>query len=253
MPSIAERLAVVTSRIHNAALACGREPNSIRLIAVSKFMPAEAIRAAYAEGQRDFGENYVQELAKKAELLRDLPELRLHLIGHLQTNKVKTVAHRVSMIQSVDSERLVEELGKRVVLPAVEAGKRFALGQGGAQTSALEDARLPLLIEVNVAGEAQKSGCAPDAVPSVLEAIDRYPQLNACGLMTVPPFSSEPGTTRPYFEDLRRLRDSLGGPSRLPELSMGMTADLEEAITAGATLVRVGTAIFGERPPHEDK
>lgn len=253
MGSIAERLAVVKSRITAAALACGREPNTIRLIAVSKLMPVEALREAYAAGQRDFGENYVQELAKKAGALSDLPDLRLHLIGHLQTNKVKLIAGAVSMIQSVDSLRLVEELGKRVPTPAVAPNKAFALGLSGAQTAEPAGTRLPLLIEVNVGGEVQKSGSEPAEVPALLDAISGYPQLQACGLMTVPPFTDDPKAARPHFDRLRTLRDELGGVARLPELSMGMTLDLEEAIAAGATLVRVGTAIFGERPAREVK
>jgi uncharacterized pyridoxal phosphate-containing UPF0001 family protein len=265
MSSIALRLAAVQDRITQAALASGRDPKSVRLIAVSKLMPSEALREAYAAGQRDFGENYVQELAQKAKDLLDLPDLRLHLIGHLQTNKVKVVANAVSMIQSVDSVRLVEELGKRVPVPAVSPEKAFVLGlhdeqtapsvtaPSGAQTALSLDRRLPLLVEVNVGGEAQKSGCNPAEVPAIVDAIERYAQLRVAGLMTVPPFSEDPKAARPHFDRLRALRDELGGPSRLPELSMGMTLDLEEAVAAGATIVRVGTAIFGSRPPREAK
>jgi pyridoxal phosphate enzyme (YggS family) len=252
MSSIETQLSIVKSRIQRACIASGRDVNSVRLIAVSKRMPSEAIREAYAAGQRDFGENYVQELLRKSEELADLPDLRLHLIGHLQTNKVKTVVRAVSMIQSIDSLRLVEELGKRVLLPAVVEARRILLGEDGAQTKTSLDARLPVLVEVNVAGEAQKSGCSPNDVENLIEAIERLPQVYACGLMTVPPFTDDPKEARPYFDALRALRDRLGGPSRLPELSMGMTADLEEAIAAGATIVRIGTAIFGARPAREE-
>lgn len=252
MSSIETQLSIVKSRIQRACIASGRDVSSVRLIAVSKRMPSEAIREAYAAGQRDFGENYVQELLRKSEDLVDLPDLRLHLIGHLQTNKVKSVVRAVSMIQSIDSLRLIDELGKRVLLPAVDESRRIDLGQDGAQTSKVLGPRLPVLVEVNVAGEAQKSGCSPDEVENLIEAIERLPQLYACGLMTVPPFTDDPKEARPYFDALRALRDRLGGPSRLPELSMGMTADLEEAISAGATIVRIGTAIFGTRPAREE-
>ncbi|MGC4069627.1 MAG: YggS family pyridoxal phosphate-dependent enzyme [Polyangiaceae bacterium] len=249
MSVIAENLSVVRSRIARAAELAGREPSSIRLVAVSKLMPSEAIREAYAAGQRDFGENYVQELVRKAEELQDLPELRLHLIGHLQTNKVKAVVGSVSMIQSVSSVRLVSELEKRLsVLPKTHGTRwpaPFPSERNASQT------RLPILVEVNVGGEAQKSGCAPAEANAILEAIEGSPHLCAHGLMTVPPFDLDPQQARPHFDRLRLLRDELGGVGRLPELSMGMTLDLEEAILAGATLVRVGTAIFGERPRRE--
>jgi pyridoxal phosphate enzyme (YggS family) len=249
MSVIAENLGVVRARIARAAEHAGREPSSIRLIAVSKLMPSEAIREAYAAGQRDFGENYVQELVRKAEELRDLPDLRLHLIGHLQTNKVKTVVGAVSIIQSISSTRLVSELKKRLSAAPEFSSRRWpAFFPSGKNAPAT---RLPVLVEVNVGGEAQKSGCAPEETSSILEAIDQSPHLCAYGLMTVPPFDLNPQQARPHFERLRRLRDELGGPERLSELSMGMTLDLEEAILAGATLVRVGTAIFGERPRRE--
>jgi pyridoxal phosphate enzyme (YggS family) len=250
MTSIADRLAQVKARLVAAAHACGREPNTIALIAVSKKMPASAIREAYACGQRDFGENYVQELVSKADELADLPELRLHLIGHLQTNKAKLVAPRVAMIESVDSLRLVEELGKRAPeLRSTERAWPKPLVWGGAQTpSRGKPQALPVLVEVNVGGEAQKSGCSPEELPRILDAIDAAPRLEAYGLMTVPPFTDNPKDARPHFDQLVALRERLGGAVRLPELSMGMTLDLEEAVFAGATIVRVGTAIFGERP-----
>jgi pyridoxal phosphate enzyme (YggS family) len=224
---IRERLARVRERIDQAAESAGRDPASIRLMAVSKTKPAAAIREAYAAGQRDFGENYVQELAAKASELGDLPELRFHFIGHLQRNKVKQLLPLVKSIHTVDSVRLADELGKR----GSEAGV----------------SRLAVLVEVNVGGEAQKSGCAPGEIEGVLAAIERHPCLSLSGLMTVPPHTDDPAGARPYFDVLARLRADHGGPERLPELSMGMTHDLEHAIAAGATWVRIGTAIFGER------
>jgi pyridoxal phosphate enzyme (YggS family) len=256
MTSVAERLEAVNQRIKRAANACGRDPRSIRLIAVSKLMPSVAIREAYAAGQRDFGENYVQELAQKADELADLADLRLHLIGHLQTNKAKVVVGRVGMIQSVDSLRLVDALAKRVA--SVREGRQpIACNPwvcSGAQTALVATREsLPLLVEVNLGGEAQKSGCTPGEVAPLLDAIEAAPGLAACGLMTVPPFTENAQAARPYFDQLRVLRDQLGGASRLPELSMGMTLDLEEAVASGATIVRVGTAIFGERTAREAK
>lgn len=245
MSSIAERLQQVRERIDSAARRCQRDPSCIRLVAVSKRQPAEAMREAYALGQRDFGENYVQELESKARELADLPDLRLHLIGHLQRNKVKVVVPLASMIHSVDSVELAREIAKRAVQNAVPAARRFPLVGAGATE------KLPILVEVNVGGEAQKSGCEPADLPAVLDAVDAMPQLQLAGLMTVPPFTDTPADSRGFFEKLVKLQQKYGGAARLPELSMGMTLDLEYAIEAGATLVRIGTAIFGERPPRE--
>ncbi|HET9930392.1 MAG TPA: YggS family pyridoxal phosphate-dependent enzyme [Polyangiaceae bacterium] len=236
--SVKDELSKVRARIREATLAAGREANEVELIAVSKLQPSAAIREAYAAGQRDFGENYVQELCEKAAELRDLSEIRWHLIGHLQRNKAKKIAPLITAIHSVDSVELVLELGKRVA--AAEAERRALLGA--------ERARLDVLVEVSIAREAQKSGAAPEDVAKVIEAIEREPSLRLRGLMCVPPMSEQPEDARPHFEALVRLRDTLGGRAHLPELSMGMTADLEVAIAAGATSVRVGTAIFGQRP-----
>ena len=227
MGSIAERLDGVRQRIAEAALAARRPEEEIRLVAVSKRKPAELIREAYAAGQRDFGENYVQELVDKAAELRDLPELRWHMIGHLQRNKVRHVVGAIDTLHTIDSVRLTEELGRR------------------AEAAALTGLRV--LIEVSVSGESSKSGCQGDAIGALLEAIDRQPQLEAVGLMTMPPYTEDPTEARPYFDELVRLRDAWGGVRRLPELSMGMSHDLEQAVLAGATMVRVGTAIFGAR------
>jgi pyridoxal phosphate enzyme (YggS family) len=226
MSTIAENLAEVRARIDRAAAAASRDPGTIRLIAVSKTKPAAAIREAYEAGQRDFGENYAQELAEKAEALADLEGLRWHFIGHLQSNKAKVVAPIAHLIHAVDSTSLVRELGKRVA-----TNERRP--------------RLSVLIEVNVGGEAQKHGATPADVPKLLDAVDAEPGLALAGLMTMPPNDLE--EARRAFEGLAALRERHGGPARLPELSMGMSDDLEVAITCGATMVRVGTAIFGAR------
>jgi PLP dependent protein len=229
MSGIAAALSAVRQRIRAAALASGRDAATVTLVAVSKTQPAAAIREAYAEGQRDFGENYVQELLEKAEELKDLPELRWHLIGHLQRNKAKQVAPLLALLHTVDTPELSRELGKR--LAAAAPGRR-----------------LPVLVEVNIAGEQQKHGVAPANLAELLEAVEALPELALRGLMCVPPLTEDAASARPHFERLRELQAAHGGTARLPELSMGMTHDLEHAVAAGATLVRVGTAIFGARP-----
>ncbi len=223
--SVAARLVVVRQRIAAAATEGGRDPEAVRLVAVSKTKPPELVREAYEAGQRDFGENYAQELVAKAQALTDLPDLRWHMIGHLQRNKAKQVVRVAHAVHTVDSVRLAEELARRTA----------------------PDTRLLVLVEINVGGEAQKGGCTPDEAREVVDAVERHESLALRGLMTVPPHTEDPAGARPYFDALARLRDALGGPTRLPELSMGMTHDLEHAIRAGATMVRVGTAIFGER------
>lgn len=223
---IAESLREVHARIERAAARAGRNPRDVKLVAVSKTMPAEAIREAYAAGQRDFGENYAQELDAKAQALSDLADLRWHFIGHLQTNKAKLIARAAHVVHTVDSVVLARELGKRVA----------SAGRGP----------IPVCIEVNISGEAQKHGASPSEAPEVLAAIQEEKSLRAVGLMTMPPFGDLDAARR-TFEALVALRQLCGGPSVLPELSMGMTADLEVAIACGATWVRVGTAIFGTR------
>jgi pyridoxal phosphate enzyme (YggS family) len=215
---IAARLAEVAERIRGAAEACGRDPRAVKLIAVSKTKPAAMIRDAYAAGQRAFGENYAQELAEKALELADLPELEWHFIGHLQSNKARLVVKAARVVHTVDGASLARELGKR------------AAQAGGAPRE--------VLIEVNVGGEAQKFGVSPGEIAE--------PALVLRGLMTVPP-AGGPEVARQVFETLATLRSLHGGEARLPELSMGMSGDLDEAIRAGATMVRVGSAIFGER------
>jgi pyridoxal phosphate enzyme (YggS family) len=236
LENVAERLGGVLERVERAAERAGR-PGGVRLLAVTKMQPVEAIRAAYVAGQRDFAENYVQELVRKAEALADLAGVRFHLIGHLQRNKAKLAVRVASAIHSVDSPELVRELDKRFEGAEVPSERR-AFGN---------DARLPVFVEVSIAGEAQKGGTAPGDLASVLEAVEGAARLRLVGLMCVPPLTENPADSRPYFDALARVRDEHGGAARLPELSMGMTADFEHAIAAGATVVRVGTGIFGAR------
>jgi pyridoxal phosphate enzyme (YggS family) len=224
--TIAENLDEVRARIARAAAASGRDTAGIKLIAVSKTKRPEAIREAYAHGQRAFGENYAQELEAKALALADLPDIEWHFIGHLQSNKAKVVARAAHVVHAVDGEGLARELGKRVA--------------NGGRT-------LPVLVEVNVGGEPQKHGATAADLEDVLRAVETQPALVLRGLMTIPPEGV--GAAQRAFDTLRSVRALHGGARRLPELSMGMSADLEVAIAAGATLLRVGTAIFGERSP----
>lgn len=211
------------------------------LVAVSKGHPAAAVRAAYGHGQRHFGENYVQELASKAEALADLDGLVWHVIGHLQRNKVKHVVEHAQAVHSVDSLLLLAEIDRRAAGREIPAPRR-AFGS---------DPRLPILIEVSIAGEEQKGGCAPAELGALLDAADSASGVRLVGLMCVPPLDAEPARSREYFDKLCALRNEHGGVERLPELSMGMTHDYEHAIRAGSTVVRIGTAIFGPRPPRE--
>jgi pyridoxal phosphate enzyme (YggS family) len=208
--SVAERLAALRGEI----------PPGVTLVAVSKTQPAAAIREAHAAGHRDFGENYAQEWREKAEALADLEGLRWHFIGALQTNKVKYLAGRVHAIHTVDRVDLAREISKR-------------FQQKGAVAR--------VFLEVNTGGEASKAGCAPEEAPALAEAVRALPALDVAGLMTIPPPDLDP---RPHFRVLRGLRDRLG----LRELSMGMSADWRIAVEEGATVIRIGTAIFGERP-----
>ncbi len=220
MTTIAARLAEVRARIERACARAGRDPREVTLVAVSKTHPAAAIREAYAAGQRVFGENYVQDLVAKADALRDLPDLELHFIGHLQRNKAKLVRRAARMVETVDSARLADALEK-------------AAGEG----------TLDVCIQVNVAGEPTKSGCAPLDVPALGAHVRALPSLRLVGLMTVPPANDDPEASRPWFRALAEL----AGREGLRALSMGMSADLEVAVEEGATIVRVGSAIFGER------
>lgn len=222
--SIAERLRDVRERIVRAAEASGRDPLSIRLVAVSKFQTTDAIRAAYEAGQRDFGENYAQELVAKARALEDLPDLRLRFIGGLQSRKAKLLGQVGCAVETLTSAAAARALSER----AAERGERREV-----------------MIQVNVSGEAQKSGVAPSEVAELASAIRALPSLHLTGLMTIPPVGDHE-TAIAVYRALSRLARSLS----LPDLSMGMSGDFEAAIREGATSVRVGTAIFGARPAH---
>jgi pyridoxal phosphate enzyme (YggS family) len=224
--SIAARLAEVGDRIARACAACGRDPASVKLVSVSKTKGPDAVREAYAAGQRAFGENYAQELATKAEALADLDGIEWHFIGHLQSNKAKVVAKHAHLVHAVDSVAIARELGRRVV----------AAGRGP----------VPVLLEVNVSQEPQKHGVAPSEISELMAAVRGEAGLVLRGLMTMPPFD-DPDAARSVFSTLASLRNLHGGAAALPELSMGMSGDLESAIACGATMVRVGTAIFGAR------
>lgn len=213
----------VRERIERACAGAGRDPSEVKLIAVSKAHPEEAVRAAYAAGLRVFGENYAQELAQKAAALSDLSDIEWRFIGHLQRNKIKLIERARATVDTVDSIRLAEAISAR------------AAGKG---------AVVELLLQVNVGGEAQKSGCAPKDVADLVRAVRALPNVELRGLMTVAPHFDDPEDTRPVFAALRELAQA----HALPELSMGMTHDLEAAVQEGATMVRIGTALFGPRP-----
>ena len=227
--SIAENLAAVRGRLEQAARTAGRSPSDVRLVAISKTFPAEAVRAAYAAGQVDFGENRVQEGLQK---IRETAELscRWHLVGHLQTNKARKVAGPFAYVHSVDSLELMTRLD---------------------QAASAEQTTPSLLIQVDLAGESTKFGAPEPALPALFEAAARLQSARVVGLMLLPPFSEDPEQARPWFRRLRQIRDELarnGVPAeQLQELSMGMSHDFHVAVEEGATIVRVGTAIFGER------
>lgn len=227
--SIADRLTEVRARIAGAARSAGRDPSSVRLVAVSKTFPVHDVLEAFRAGQLDFGENRVQEALQKIGASADFP-IRWHLLGHLQTNKARKAGPAFAMIQSVDSLELLQKL----------------------DAAAADADRAPeLLIQVDLAGEATKYGVVPSGVPRLLEAAGACRAARVVGLMTLPPAPDTPEDARPYFRRLRDLRDewlASGVPaSMLHELSMGMSGDFEVAIQEGATIVRVGTAIFGRR------
>jgi PLP dependent protein len=215
---VASGLARVRERMAAACARAGRDPASVRLIAVGKTKPVELLREAQAAGQRIFGENYAQELREKADAL---PGAEWHFIGALQTNKAKLVVGRVALVHTCDRLALAQELSKRA--------KSAGLVQR-------------VLLEVNVGLEPQKAGVLPEDAPALLDQVRALEALACEGLMCIPPAQGDP---RPHFRSLRQLAERLG----LRELSMGMTADYEAAIEEGATLIRVGTAIFGERDP----
>jgi PLP dependent protein len=225
--SIAENLNSIRTRIQSACHRAGREENSVTLLAVSKTHPAEAIQEAVGCGQLFFGESKVQEA--RAKIPSCPGKARWHFIGHLQSNKVRDTVELFEMVQSVDSLALAREISKRC--------------EQAAKT-------LPILMEVNVAGEASKFGYKPDQLLAELKDINALPKVEVHGLMAIPPYATDPEKSRPYFQRLRELKlkceEILGAP--LPHLSMGMSGDFEVAIEEGSTIVRVGTALFGPRP-----
>lgn len=224
--SLNDNLAAIQSRIRAACERAGRDAASVQLLAVSKTHPPETIREAVNLGLNFFGENKVQEA--KAKIPQSPGQARWHFIGHLQSNKCRDAVELFEMIQGVDSLGLAQEINKR----AEQAGKT-----------------MPILLEINVAGEGSKFGYQPEQMLAELKAINALPRLEIHGLMAIPPYTPVPEKARPYFQKLRELKrqaeTELGAP--LPHLSMGMSGDFEVAIEEGATIVRVGTALFGER------
>ncbi|HLV95553.1 MAG TPA: YggS family pyridoxal phosphate-dependent enzyme [Candidatus Acidoferrales bacterium] len=234
MPSqseIASNLARVRERVARAAERAGRRAEEVTIVAVSKTFPAEAIRAAYEAGLRHFGENRVQEWESKRAAVSQLDAI-WHLIGHLQSNKSRRAAYLFHRVDSVDDL----SLAKRLDAAAAAEGKN-----------------LPVLIEVRLGDEATKTGVAEADLPSLAASIAPFAHIDLLGLMTIPPLFDDPESVRPYFGKLRGLRDDVSRRlgRKLPVLSMGMTHDFEVAIEEGATEIRVGTAIFGERTLEE--
>ena len=230
--TIAANLRGVRQRMARACERAGRDPRSVRLVGVSKTFPLDYVRAAAAAGLTDLGENRVQEALDKIAASADLPDVTWHLVGHLQSNKARRAAAAMAWIQSLDSVALLQRLDR-------------AAAEAGAAPS--------LLVQVDLAGERTKHGAPPDVVREILDAGAACRSAAVRGLMVLPPWSADPEAARPWFRRLRELRDSLldaGAPAAsLRELSMGMSHDFEVAIEEGATIVRVGTAIFGPRSP----
>ncbi|MGE5243830.1 MAG: YggS family pyridoxal phosphate-dependent enzyme [Betaproteobacteria bacterium] len=228
-PGVRARLEAVRARIARAAARSGREPEQVRLVAVSKTFGAEHVRAAAAAGQVDFGENKVQEALQKQAQTTDL-QIRWHLVGHLQSNKARKAGASFDVIHSVDDATLVRKLDEA----AAEAERR-----------------VDLLVQVDLFGEATKHGATEDSLPSIFEAAAGARAARVAGLMLLPPAVDNPAEARRFFRALRELRERLLArgvdPGMLRELSMGMSHDFEVAIEEGATMVRVGTAIFGSR------
>ncbi len=220
-------LAAVESRITDACVRAGRARTSVRLLPITKTVPAHVLRLAFRAGIRDFGENKIQEATGKREVLSDLP-IAWSIVGHLQTNKVKYLTRFAREFHALDSMRLAEMLNARLDK---------------------EDRFLDVYVQVNTSGEESKFGLHPDALPSFVDCLDQFPRLRPRGLMTLALFSDDMARVRPCFALLRRLRDQVVKRNAgLVELSMGMTGDFEAAIEEGADVVRVGQAIFGKRP-----
>ncbi|MFK0086027.1 YggS family pyridoxal phosphate-dependent enzyme [Pseudomonas sp. NPDC090755] len=223
MSTIADNLSTLAARIDAAAQAAGRAPSAIRLLAVSKTKPAAAVREAYAAGVRDVGENYLQEALNKQGELTDLP-LTWHFIGPIQSNKTRAIAEHFDWVHSVDRLKIAQRLSEQ-------------------RPDGL--APLNICLQVNVSGEASKSGCTPDELPALAQAIVALPRLRLRGLMAIPEPTDDRAAQEAAFAQVRQLQASLG--LELDTLSMGMSHDLEAAIAQGATWVRIGTALFGAR------
>ncbi len=228
LSSIADNLGILQDRIAAAAGRAGRDPSEITVVGVTKNVEAQRIAEAVAVGIRDFGENRVQEAAKKIPLVE--ADVSWHLVGHLQRNKAKQAVELFSLIHSLDSAKLAEELNRRCEMA---------------------DCVIDLLLQVNVSGEDTKFGIPPEMARDALLEMAKYERLRVCGLMTIAPYSDDPEDARPCFARARKLWEDLGKLSisnvRMDELSMGMSGDYEVAIEEGATIIRVGTAIFGPR------
>lgn len=228
--AISDHIAAINNRIEQAALAAGRDPTNIRLVGVTKTVSPERVIEAAKAGIGIFGENYIQEAIPKIEAA-PFPGLSWHFIGHLQSNKARLAVRYFDLIHSVDSLRLAQALDRE----AERLGKTQAV-----------------LIQVNLSGETTKSGAAEDAAMSLAAAAGQLKHLSVQGLMTMPPYDDDPEKARPYFKALARLRDRIAAAGLpgvdMTELSMGMSGDFEAAVAEGATLVRIGTAVFGGRP-----
>ncbi len=226
---IKDNLAAIQDNVTRTALACGRDPKQVKIVAVSKRFPVEAIIEARDCGQLLFGENYLQEAAEKKELLKD--RVKFHFIGHLQSNKARVAAEIFDMIETVDRLKIASALNRHLQ----QLNKK-----------------LDVLIQVNIGYDTVKSGVLPEETETLVKEINGLKNLRPKGLMTMPPFTENPAKTRGYFRDLRCLAEQLQAKELLPEtfveLSMGMSADYRLAIEEGATLIRIGTAIFGRRP-----
>ncbi len=224
-----DRIDRIISRIDKAVIGSGRKPGSVRLVAASKAISAQQLRLAIDAGVEIFGENYIQEAIQKIEALKGMP-IHWHFIGHLQSKKAKSAVRHFDLIHTVDTIKVA-----------------FALNQEAKKINKIQD----ILIQVNVSGESTKSGVSIDCVLSLIKGISSLENLCLRGLMTMPPYADDPEQSRPYFKALAELKASIDRQSIphifMNELSMGMTDDFETAIAEGATMVRVGTAIFGER------
>ncbi|MCA0268265.1 MAG: YggS family pyridoxal phosphate-dependent enzyme [Bacteroidetes bacterium] len=224
MPDLAARLAAIHGRIEAACVRSGRDPQAVTLVAVTKTHPVKTVHAALDAGLTAVGENKVQELAAKREALASAPAV-WHYLGRVQTNKARDIVRYADLIHGVDSLRAGEALARRM-----EA----------------EGRRVPVLVQVNVSGEASKAGVEPEQAAALVDGL-RGLGLDVHGLMTLASPADDPEAVRPEFARMRRLRDDLGGADRLPILSMGMSGDFEVAVEEGATHVRVGSALFGDR------